>query len=66
VLALDRKHALPTELYPGAGHKVVFPYWHAVIASVWGLALVVLIVKAVRVWPQARAWLARRRTEPSR
>lgn len=66
VLALDRKHALPTELYPGAGHKLVFPYWHAVIGLVWGLAFLVLIVKGIRVWPQTRAWLARRRAEPSR
>ena len=65
ILALDRKGQLPVELVAGSRHKFVFPYWHAAIAAVWLLALAVLAVKVVRVWPEVRAWRARRRARAS-
>lgn len=61
VLALQRKDQLPTELYPGAGRYFHFHYWRLAIGIIWVVALVVLAIKIVRVWPQFRAWRASRR-----
>ena len=61
ILALDHKGQLPTALFTGGTRHFHFPYWRAVIWICWGLALIVLLAKAIRVWPDARAAWAHRR-----
>jgi hypothetical protein len=61
VLALERKGQLPTALTAGSSHHVTFLHWRAVIWTVWAVALVVVVVKAIRYAPVARAaWRARK------
>jgi membrane protease YdiL (CAAX protease family) len=61
ILALHRRHALPTLLAPGSARQFPFTQWMAVIWIAWALALVVLAVKVRRSWPEiAAAWRARR------
>ncbi|MES1172299.1 MAG: CPBP family intramembrane glutamic endopeptidase [Bacteroidota bacterium] len=62
VLALEHKGQLPSALTATSGQHVHFPYWRALIWLAWGAAVVVLVLKGVRVWPVARAAWARRRT----
>jgi membrane protease YdiL (CAAX protease family) len=57
ILALDRKHRLPTRLSPTSSNHLIFPYWHAVLWVVWVGALLVLAATAWR----RQALLARRR-----
>jgi hypothetical protein len=63
ILALDHKHKLPTALTATSTHHVHFPLWRALIWAVWILACAILLVRAVKVWPAARAawgrWRAR-------
>jgi hypothetical protein len=61
VLALERKGQLPSALTAMSTHHIHFPYWRALIWIVWGLALIVLAAKGLRVLPGARAAWARRR-----
>ncbi len=61
VLALDRKGQLPTALFTGSTRHFHFPYWRSLIWICWAGALIVVLVKIVRVWPAARAAWARRR-----
>lgn len=66
ILALDRKHQLPTALTARSSRHLIFPYWRAIIWGVWILALIVLLIRGVRVWPQARAsWRRRRADRPT-
>jgi hypothetical protein len=48
ILALDHKHRLPTRISPTSGRHLLFPYWHAILWTVWVLALVVLLWTAWR------------------
>jgi membrane protease YdiL (CAAX protease family) len=65
ILALDRRHGLPTLLAPGSSTHFVFLHWRAVIWIGWAIALAVLAAKVRRSWPEmtaaVRAWRARRR-----
>jgi membrane protease YdiL (CAAX protease family) len=54
VLSLDRKGQLPTALTATSSHHFHFAYWHAIIWIAWGLALLVLAMKGVRMLPRAR------------
>jgi CHASE2 domain-containing sensor protein len=54
VLALYRRHALPTALTPRSARHLTFPYWGSLIWIAWALALGVL------------AWKARRKTARGR
>ena len=54
ILSLDARGGLPVLLAPWSGRRIVFLYWHAVIWVAWGLALLVIALKAWRVW-RARA-----------
>jgi membrane protease YdiL (CAAX protease family) len=60
ILALDRKHQLPTRLSPSSDHHLIFPYWHGVLWGVWIGALVVLSTTAWRRRAQLRALFTRR------
>jgi membrane protease YdiL (CAAX protease family) len=59
ILALDRKHQLPTRLAPMSSRHLIFPYWHAVLWLVWGGALVVLLTTAWRRRERLRALFQR-------
>jgi membrane protease YdiL (CAAX protease family) len=59
VLALDRKHRLPTRISPFAERHLIFPYWHAVLWTVWGFAIAVLLWTAWRRRARLSAALAR-------
>ena len=61
ILALAHKKQLPTALVNGGKSRFDFPYWMAVIGAVWGLALIVVVVKTIRAWPQLRVALEARR-----
>lgn len=65
ILALEHKNQLPTALVLGGKSHFAFPYWRAVIGAVWGLAFVVVMIKAIRSWPQARSALEARRARRS-
>lgn len=60
-LALHHRHALPHKLTPESTHEIVFRFTPHVLWSVWVFALLMMLVKLVRVWPQIRAWMERRR-----
>src|SRR5580698_5116252 len=51
VLALYRRHALPTALTPTGTHHLKFLYWSSLFWIAWILALAVL---AVKVWRRTR------------
>lgn len=61
VLSLRHKGKLPVALTAGSSHHLNFPWWGALIWCAWGLALLMIIVKVVQVWPEARAAYLRRR-----
>ena len=61
VQLLSRKDGNVTALINGGKSHFDFPYWMAVIWTVWGLALIVVVAKAIRAWPQARVALEARR-----
>jgi membrane protease YdiL (CAAX protease family) len=48
ILALDRKHKLPTRISPSSDRHLIFQYWHAILWVVWVGALVVLLATAWR------------------
>jgi len=48
ILALDRKHRLPTRISPLSSRHLIFPYWHAILWTVWAGALVVLLATGWR------------------
>src|SRR4051812_10842482 len=54
ILSLDARGGLPVLLAPWSGRRIHFLYWHAVIWAAWTLALLVIALKAWRVW-RARA-----------
>jgi hypothetical protein len=61
ILALDHKGRLPSLLTAHSTQRFDFLYWRAAIWVVWGAAIVVVLIKGVRVWPQARGlWRERR------
>ena len=51
VLALYRRHALPTALTPNSTRHLTFLYWTSLIWLAWILALAVMLVK---VWRATR------------
>jgi hypothetical protein len=51
VLALYRRHALPTALTPTGKHHLTFLYWSSLIWIAWIAALVVLVLK---IWRRTR------------
>jgi len=51
VLALYRRHALPTALTPTGRHQVVFLYWSSLLWLAWIAALVVV---ALKIWKNTR------------
>jgi hypothetical protein len=51
VLALYRRHALPTALTPTGPHRVVFLYWSSLLWLAWIAALVVV---ALKIWRSTR------------
>jgi membrane protease YdiL (CAAX protease family) len=55
VLSLYRRSGLPHLWAPGSTRHVTFLYWQAIIWIAWGLALVVVGVKAWRTWQQRAA-----------
>jgi membrane protease YdiL (CAAX protease family) len=61
LLALQRKNQLPSAITAGSSVHIKFMYWNAVVWIIWGAALAVLTVKAVRSAPALRAAWARRR-----
>jgi membrane protease YdiL (CAAX protease family) len=54
VLALYRRHALPTALTPRSARHLTFPYWGSLIWIAWALALGVLAWKAWRKTARGR------------
>jgi membrane protease YdiL (CAAX protease family) len=48
VLALDRRHALPSALTPGSKLHLTFTHWTSLIWIAWSLSLAVLAVKLGR------------------
>jgi len=66
VLALQRKGQLPTELYAGSGRHFTFRHWNLIIGIIWAIAIAILVLKIIRVWPRFRTWRAARRPRPSR
>ena len=60
VLALNRRHGLPSLLTPGSTRHLTFTQWMPVIWIAWSLALVVLAVKVRRSWPEITAAVRRR------
>jgi membrane protease YdiL (CAAX protease family) len=55
VLALDQRHALPSLLTPTSSKHITFLHWRALIWIAWGLAFVVLALKAWHWRAAARA-----------
>ena len=60
VLALEHKGQLPRKLTALSSHELQFHHWRTIIWAVWAFAFLVLVVKAVRVWPALRRRLAPR------
>lgn len=57
VLSLEHKGQLPSLLTARSTTRVDFHGWRALIWGAWGIALLLLIIKGVRAWPQLReAW----------
>jgi hypothetical protein len=56
VLALDRRHGLPSLLTPESTRRLQFPNAQVVIWAAWALALVVLAAKVRRSWPELTAF----------
>jgi membrane protease YdiL (CAAX protease family) len=54
VLALYRRHALPSALTPRSARHLTFPYWSSLIWIAWALALSVLAWKAWRKTARGR------------
>jgi len=54
VLALYRRHALPSALTPRSARHLTFPYWGSLIWIAWALALGVLAWKAWRKTARGR------------
>jgi hypothetical protein len=50
ILSLDARGGLPVLLAPWSGRRIHFLYWHTVIWGAWTLALLVIALKAWRVW----------------
>jgi membrane protease YdiL (CAAX protease family) len=61
ILALNRKHGLPSLLSPGSTRHLTFTQWMPIIWIAWAVALVVLAVKVRRSWPEITAVFRRRR-----
>jgi hypothetical protein len=61
ILALNRKHGLPSLLSPGSTRHLTFMQWMPIIWIAWAVALVVLAVKVRRSWPEITAVVRRRR-----
>jgi membrane protease YdiL (CAAX protease family) len=59
ILALDRKHRLPTRITPMSGRHLIFPYWHGILWAIWLGALIVLLMTLWRRRAPIRAALAR-------
>ena len=59
ILALDRRHGLPTLLSPRGSTHLVFTQWRALVWIGWALALAVLAAKIRRSWPEVTAALRR-------
>jgi len=55
ILALDRRHGLPSQLTYGSARHLQFPNPHVLIWIAWALALAVLAAKVRRSWPQIAA-----------
>ena len=66
ILALDRRHFLPSRLAPGSALHFEFPNPRVLIWIAWALALVVLAAKVRRWWPELTAFVRslRRRNDP--
>jgi membrane protease YdiL (CAAX protease family) len=57
ILSLERKGQLPSLLTAGSQTRVTFQGWRVLIWGAWGLALIVLVMRGVRMWPKASmAW----------
>jgi len=56
VLALDRRHGLPSLLTPESTRRLQFPNPQILIWIAWALALVVLAAKVRRSWPELTAF----------
>jgi len=65
ILALDRRHGLPTQLTPESTRHMQFPNPSVIIWVAWALALVVLAAKVRRSWPQLTALVRRLRAPDS-
>jgi membrane protease YdiL (CAAX protease family) len=61
ILSLQHKGKLPSALTATSTRSVSFPYWGAIIWTAWAVAVVVVIIKAVKTWPAAQAAWSRRR-----
>jgi hypothetical protein len=61
VLALDRRHGLPSQLTPTSDRLLAFPNARVIVLVAWALALVVLAAKVRRSWPQLTAFVRRLR-----
>jgi membrane protease YdiL (CAAX protease family) len=59
ILALARKHKLPTRISPTSSRHLIFPYWDHVLWLIWIGSLVVLAVTAWRRRAQLQAAWAR-------
>ena len=57
ILALDRRHFLPSRLAPGSALHFEFPNPRVLIWIAWALALVVLAAKVRRSWPELTAFV---------
>jgi membrane protease YdiL (CAAX protease family) len=62
ILALDRRHGLPSALTPTSDRVLAFPNPRVIVWVAWALALVVLAAKVRRSWPELSAFVRRRRT----
>jgi hypothetical protein len=59
ILALDRRHGLPSLLTHDSARHLDFPNPRVLIWIAWALALAVLAVKVQRSWPQITAFFKR-------
>jgi len=61
MFALDARHGLPTLWVPEGTKTFVFTKVRLVFLIVWVIALVMLVYKIVKSWPEIRQGLAKLR-----